>query len=294
MTISGPTNLPAFFNSDADFQAWVQGIHNALIAIGLTQTADTGQINPATVTKPTAGSQSKGYEIWRFADTLQSSVPVFFKLEYGSGNSNLNQPGMWITVGSGSDGAGNLTGQLTSRDSIAPSGSKTAGTVLPTYVSGDSGSVSVACNVDTGSNSFGFAFHIMRPRDNSGAVTNEGVIHMRWNNNSNQMHIQFIPATGAVPGDQINVFPAVSPWFFNHGASGSNADACPVLCPLFGAWRYLKFLMTGGADFGTGGTFPCTLFGASHTFLALNGSCGSLNLGGNGNGGNPGFAMPWE
>lgn len=99
-------------SSDANFRTWGSYIAARLLAVGMVQTADTGQINWTTVTAPAAISTYQGYEIWRFADTLQATAPVYFKLEYGSGNVAAANPGMRITFGTGSDGAGNLTGTL--------------------------------------------------------------------------------------------------------------------------------------------------------------------------------------
>ncbi len=102
--------LTADSSTDAAFRAWGGGISAAIAGLGLVQTADTGQINWTTVNKPAGVSTWTGYEIWRFADALQATVPIYFKLEYGSGASNASFPAMRITVGTGSDGAGTITG----------------------------------------------------------------------------------------------------------------------------------------------------------------------------------------
>lgn len=109
------TSAPCSQATNATFQAWVSEVVTALFTtIGLTQTADTGQINPATVAAPGAGSTIQGYVIGRFNDTLQSTAPVFFKLEFGSGSGATN-PLMIITIGTGSNGSGTLTGTLSTR-----------------------------------------------------------------------------------------------------------------------------------------------------------------------------------
>src|SRR5207245_2750765 len=104
---SGPTQLPAYFSNSADFQAWVTGIHNLLSGAGLVQTADTGQIAPASVALPGAINTAAGYEIWKTNDVGQSYAAQqwFFKIEYGTGNP-VNTPSLWFTIGSASNGAG--------------------------------------------------------------------------------------------------------------------------------------------------------------------------------------------
>lgn len=111
MTTSSTTVDLSSFTTDAKFRAWSSTLSAAIIASGLTQTSDTGQINHTTVTKAVAANTKVGYEIYRFNDTLQSTKPIFLRLDYGSGgNASGNAPGTWLTVGTGSDGAGNITG----------------------------------------------------------------------------------------------------------------------------------------------------------------------------------------
>lgn len=92
--------------TDADFRLWGAEFKASLIAIGLTNTADTGQIDWTTVLNPVSGSA--GYEIWRFNDALQSTKPIFIRFDFGTLSAGV--PGIWVQVGTGSDGAGNLTG----------------------------------------------------------------------------------------------------------------------------------------------------------------------------------------
>jgi hypothetical protein len=96
--------------TDATFRAWGSAVSANLATVGLIQTADTGQIDWATVTMGGAGVD--GYEIWRFNDALQATAPVFMKIGYG--NANLTTvPGVYLQVGTGSDGSGGLTGTVT-------------------------------------------------------------------------------------------------------------------------------------------------------------------------------------
>ena len=95
--------------TDAEFRTWVAAIKAQLIAIGLTQTADTGQVDTATVAKPAAANASQGYVVFRFNDAAHATAPVFFKLEFGSGSAAAT-PAMWLTIGSSSDGSGNIGG----------------------------------------------------------------------------------------------------------------------------------------------------------------------------------------
>ncbi|MER3499770.1 MAG: hypothetical protein C4308_14680, partial [Chitinophagaceae bacterium] len=94
--------------TDAEFRAAAQFLANTLEAGGIIKTADTGQINLATATFPTANDTVAGYEIRRFSDSLQSSAPIFLKFEYGRGFA-VYEMALFLTIGTGSSGAGNIT-----------------------------------------------------------------------------------------------------------------------------------------------------------------------------------------
>lgn len=113
--------LPQQTTTDAEFRAFGSTINAQLAAMGLIQTADTGQINWVTVAKPAGANGNAGYEIWRFADALQATSPIFIKLEYGTGGISTC-PGIWVTVGRASSGAGALVGTTTTRTACATQG----------------------------------------------------------------------------------------------------------------------------------------------------------------------------
>lgn len=107
---------PMYIGTDADFQAWAQGISTALTAL-LTKTADTGQIAQPIVAAKPALSGVAGYEIFRFNDAQQATFPIFIKVEYGM-SSGANAAALYITTGTGSDGAGAITGARIGRSSF--------------------------------------------------------------------------------------------------------------------------------------------------------------------------------
>ena len=111
------TNTVVDYSSDAGFRTWGAEFHAQLVVIGLTLSSDTGQINWTTVVKP-AINTSAGYEIWQFNDSLQSTAPIFIKLEFGGGNTT-NYLQIWITAGQGTNGTGTLTGVTSVRTCAA-------------------------------------------------------------------------------------------------------------------------------------------------------------------------------
>lgn len=101
---------------DATFRTWGKFISDSLESGGWLKTADTGQINWATVTRA-AVNTAAGYEI-RTSPTKVGYEQVYLKIEYGSGSS-ANYPTVWLTLGYASNGAGTLTGVLSTRQPAA-------------------------------------------------------------------------------------------------------------------------------------------------------------------------------
>jgi hypothetical protein len=103
--------FPIAHANDANFRAWGSDLSAAFAEVGLVKTADTGQIDWVTVTRPTLNTAA-GYEIWRYTNSS-----VYLKIEYGTG-VGAAAPGVWLTVGTGSNGSGTLTGTVSARTSV--------------------------------------------------------------------------------------------------------------------------------------------------------------------------------
>jgi len=100
-------------DTDAKFRAWVLACITALTDVGLVQTADTGQIDPATVSAPPSSGSKQGYAIFRFNDALQATLPIFIRLDFGTvfKSGTDTRPTLWVTVGTSTNGSGTLGGQ---------------------------------------------------------------------------------------------------------------------------------------------------------------------------------------
>lgn len=96
-------------------RAWGAELKAKMAAAGVVQTADTGQVDWASVARPAAANLIIGYEIWRLPDSS-----LYFKMEYWTGVTTVtNSPQFWLTVGTGSDGAGGITGTISTRTNLA-------------------------------------------------------------------------------------------------------------------------------------------------------------------------------
>ena len=178
--------------TDALFRAWGKGLSDALAAIGMVKTADTGQINWATVTAPTGATQ-QGYEVWRFDDALQATAPLFFRLDYGSGASAGTgvtgfMPTLWVTIGKGSNGSGAITGVLLAETKLGDIGTSgiyypTSLDTMPCFVSTCPGKACVTvmmfCPTTGAFTRNTPAFVIERSRDSNGQAIAEGLMFAR-------------------------------------------------------------------------------------------------------------------
>jgi hypothetical protein len=165
---------PIDCDTDANFQAWGGQLSAQLAAIGLTKTSDTGQINWASASVGSYGGTGiVGYEIWAFNDANQAGNPIFFKLEYGA--LGASYPELQLTVGQGSDGAGNITGTLKS-NAQALQCQTTLSNAYPSYMCyrAADGFLGVALKAGMGGNpGNGLGFCISRTNDTTGAVTGD-------------------------------------------------------------------------------------------------------------------------
>lgn len=156
-------------NSDAAFRAWGKGISDALAAVGMVKTADTGQIDWTTVTLPAAATDG-GYEVWGFNDALQATYPLFIKLYYGTGNGGRQR--LRLAMMKGTNGSGGAVGSFGSTQTSEASGSGSS-TVRTWYMS-SSGDGVVFQGVSRPDFAFGFA--VERSRDAGGAATGAGFL----------------------------------------------------------------------------------------------------------------------
>lgn len=99
----------------ANLKAWIQALHDNLLAAGLVQTADTGQLSISGISAVLSAGSYLAPLIYRFDDSLAGSSPVIIKLRPYAGYFSTDPPrgNVAISVGTGTDGAGNLTGPNT-------------------------------------------------------------------------------------------------------------------------------------------------------------------------------------
>lgn len=173
------TNIPFAFTTDAEFRAFCQAVHDAITALGLVNTSDTGQINLSTVTAPAGTFTFQGYKIYRFDDTLQATKPVFIKVEFGSASNLQTRPALRFNVGTATNGAGTLatltTGTMTMNMTSGSSSSQVS------HQSGGPNRLTFGLHTgDTGNH--GQLLNVERSKDADGTDNGNAVICLLMNN----------------------------------------------------------------------------------------------------------------
>lgn len=273
--------------SQTSFVAWATWLDNVFISGGWVNTADTGQTLPSALIAVTSSNQSRGYRVYRMDDALQSTAPVFVKLEFGSGNSTSN-PSIWLTIGTGSNGTGGITGIIANRLQISSGGAATYETY--SFASAASNRIAV-CPFVFSSFFFNFYFSIERTKNVSGADTGDGLLLATIDNGASpSINTRYLPfASAAPPADR--TFRAFLP---------STAPSQMSLNVPIGLVNYyngtpqqpgLNNVVVNSTDFADYARFSINLYGASHTYQHLgsfvssspNGIAGNLSGANNGN-----------
>ena len=281
------TSFPTALTDDASFRAWGSSISAQLAAVGLVRTSDTGQINWATATWPAVGGAIAGYEMYRFSDSLQDTKPIFIKLEYSAYSASRNLPGIRVTIGTSTNGAGGISG---------------IGSVNPMNTGGSAISSPAGCYCCASPSSLYLVFgqltsvaahlFIERSKDASGQYTGDGWFQLHSDQNTSAFSCRTVPYLGPEPSYATNGVAAVPP---TTGVSSlsNKVVLSPVLVPILAKPRFASICVVKNGDIGTLAPFIMNHLGAIHTFLALPMSS-SIPIAPGTNGNFCSWAIPWE
>jgi hypothetical protein len=156
---------------DASYRVRHKWISDNLTTLGWTKTADTGQIDLTTATRPGSptANTSGGYEI---RESTGTATKLYLKIYYGLGY-NTNCPGWWFHFGTSTDGAGTLTGVVTSLR-YAGSALSTISPYEATYLLAGDADNFVFGGVQEQTAANGCLFGVQRSCNSSGTDTNSG------------------------------------------------------------------------------------------------------------------------
>lgn len=253
--------------STGTVRAWAGQIEATFLAGTWSQTADTGQTATSALPAATTSNQVVGYQIWRMADGLQATVPCFVKIEYASGNGSVASTQIFATIGTGSDGVGNITGIFFVRTSLFNTGA-TVQSSVPAYGSATTSRISFAC----GNGISHCAFCIERSKDASGNNTSDGFMVMGEGNTAGAANIQnftyiYFDGTLTTNSTKLGAFvPSGSTWADTGGLIG----VCPVRFfngqPSNPCLSWLVYL---NGDTASGFPITVSIYGVSRTFMPL-------------------------
>lgn len=276
----------------ADIRRLGAELNGWFVSVGLVQTADTGQVNWATVNLPGAAATIIGYEIWHSVDSS-----FFFKFEWFTGiSAATTNPAFALTVGTGSDGAGNITGVFYPRVVIINTNAANSPTVCQTYICHTNDFLGVCYKIG-GSNTYGsiVSFAIEKMVNNVGAPSGDGwiVSHVVGS------------ASGVLFKKSIRI---ASPAFTGLDSSSHTVVAGNITSSDDGAGNKLVWpqqhinqqqafsnylCSTIVAEYGQGTTFQAILVGTTlHTYIGIGNAMGTGNSGFAST--NYGVAMLWE
>lgn len=245
-------------SSVANFKLWAKVIDDFFGTAGWTASTDTGQLVWASIaTVPTTGNYV--YKIWKMADALQGTLPVFVKMEYGNVTTF---PSLAITVGTGSDGAGNITGGGT-RFVHTLSAATPATATITSYFSGATNRISMMLWESAVDANGPVAIQIERHHDNAGADVGTYVFTAFADPVAVQQ--QSLRVGAVVPIE--NRLQCMVPVSNSSGAFDSTDWFCPVF-PFVGKMDNPIIMgVVKQGDAIEAQTVTVTMYGASHTMV---------------------------
>jgi len=238
-------------------------------------TLNTNYAAAETTTYPPANAANTAvWEIWTPTDALSGTYPYYLKIWYGAAVGDT--PQIWLQLGNGTDGSGNLTGNTTIPYycTINDNGGNSSN-LYASFASGDSSRVSFALFDNAGGNG-NIVFSVERSKNNSGADTAiyAHIIQMGTYNSQ-----------AGAPRRQQALFPAGSPYGLVGVAETSSwLAAVPATATSFSlgttvgvspVWPHLGCLgnpLLGvvvymSADFADQVPFTASLYGIPHVYL---------------------------
>jgi hypothetical protein len=287
MATTATANLPCDNSTAANYRLWAAFISQSFYNFGWTQTSDSGQATSGSIGSlpnwsgvALPSNIATNYEVWKAADSAASTTPIYVKVEYGtSGAVEIR-----VTVGSGSNGSGAITGTTTG--ALIPTNNTTyannGSTLYPSFASGTAGEIRFMLYQGTGDCT---VFGIERSKDTSGNVTTSYVTFLCANAAGTNAWLQYTLYLGGLSLNDNWVTTTGSNQMGTGNYFGTTA-AYPIF-PMVGfvGNPMLGFLSAQASDVGEGAMITISIYGGNHTYIATKvsnfASMGKMNLNGN-------------
>lgn len=278
-------------SSDAGFRAWGSELSAKFAAVGLTQTTDTGQINWATVTRPSASTDG-GYEVWRFNDTQQGSAPIYLKIYYGTGTA-ATAPRIRLQVGTTSNGSGTVSGTGSTLTNIVSYSTPLTSTTTnyPSYLCYADGFLGLGWKYGAGATSAitMALFCISRSTDSAGTRTADGTFVVYQTGPSSSAYTcQY--GTSSVSSN--NAYYGLVHNTLTNSTVGTDTQVFKTYMVLPRVRPCRDVVLTINTENARGATFSATTIGTTaHTYISLS---GESSVPGTSSIGVHNLAMLWE
>lgn len=264
--------FPNRCSTDAEFRNVAQFIEDTLVTTGTwVVTGDTGQTAVNTLVAPTLTDQKKGYRVYRMDDALQSTRPVFMRIDYGSaGGATI--VGLWITIGSGSNGSGTITGAVITDERVG--GNTSSATNTNHYGSADKNRFTIAVGVAT-TNIGHFLMSLERTKDANGNDTTDGLYFANTRpadgGSTRGWRVLNLTGVGGQPPDETGFSYVLS---HNNPTSFNGTVGVGLVIPFKGVAVQPGYNLTISrtSDFIVESTFTLTVYGQVRTYQLLNAS----------------------
>lgn len=262
-------------STDPLWRAWVQFVDDVFVASGgWVNTADTGQMTISTSLHPTIANTIVGYRIYRMADALQATAPLFVKCSYGSSAAAANSPQVTIALGTGTDGAGNITGSLAT---LAVTSGLNGTNASTSYGSADTNRCQFMLFVRNAATD-SFLFSVERTKDaTTGADTADGFL-ISWQDTTPGTVSIYL---NALPGAQ----PPAERWCVvlsnaNPSTFGSNTGiGFPLHFKGFVQPVGLGIIVVNKSDFLAAAQPSVSVYGTNHTYQLADSDANAMSVG---------------
>jgi hypothetical protein len=258
-------------SSDANFRAWGSWLSDRFVTtfswVQVYSLFGTGT-DWTDVTAPGAANTVRVTKIFRMDDASQATSPCFLKVEIGSGSAAAI-PGIKITLGTGHDGSGNITGELFNTGTNPISVGASNANSMTHYASGDSGRalISMSASGTSWANTNPMTFCIERRRNGSGTVQTTGFLYAH-KIGSTQRNQGFLASSAHPYFTSAWSFPTVFTADAHATFDGKTATWPLIYC--MGPQELgINIIACVRASNPVGTQFSCTVLGVSHNYLAL-------------------------
>lgn len=242
------------------------GTVTAANASGVNETHSGSGTTTAQAGVPTASSTI--YEIWESQDSVSSTLPIFIRLDYGQ-SATANSDLFKLTAGTGSNGSGTLTGNVTAAIQHSSNSAGTTGVGNNSVFSGDTSRVLCALFINASNAGNPLLFAIERSHDSSGADTDSYfmVITNFGTSGSRVLAQQIVqkPALGGTLTAETAHITALTT--LSSGVVGTNIALGPLF-PVIGKLDNpsMAIAFAKGGDVVEGATVTVPYFGSNHIF----------------------------